>query len=139
MTFRAKYYIYVFDNNGVNYGYSSSENQLYLKLKEAYKKHEKSFSKISLISLENGKFIEHSLAEFIALVPTPRLRYIDHPYQEDELLFEQNLRKSLQQQIDAASRCAQIDLSPIQDKIDTYTWTGIFKKVKEIYLKCNIQ
>jgi glycosyltransferase involved in cell wall biosynthesis len=84
------------------------------------------------------EIIGHSLAEFISLVPMPRLRYIDHPYEEDERLFEQNLGKALQQQIDAASRCAQIDRSPIQDKLDAYTWTGIFKKVKEVYLKCNI-
>jgi len=84
------------------------------------------------------EIVGDSLAEFIALVPTPRLRYIDHPYEEDELLFEQNLSKSLQQQIDAAYRCPQIDLSPIQDKLDAYTWTGIFRKVKEVYLKCNI-
>jgi len=84
------------------------------------------------------EIIGNSIAGFIALVPTPRLRYIDHPYKEDEFLFEQNLKKALQQQIDAASRCAQIELTPIQDKLDAYTWTGIFKKVKEVYLKCNI-
>jgi len=84
------------------------------------------------------EIVGDSLAEFIALVPTPRLRYIDHPYEEDELLFEQNLSKSLQQQIDAAYRCPQIDLSPSQDKLDAYTWTGIFRKVKEVYLKCNL-
>jgi glycosyltransferase involved in cell wall biosynthesis len=83
------------------------------------------------------EIIGNSTAEFIALVPTPRLHYIDHPYEEDEFLFEQSLSKALQQQIDAASRCPQIDRSPIQDKLDAYTWTGIFKKVKEFYLKCN--
>ena len=84
------------------------------------------------------EIIGNSIAEFITLVPAPRLRYIDQPYEEDEFLFEQNLRKGLQQQIDAASKCAQIDSSPIQDKLNAYTWTGIFKKVVEVYLKCNI-
>ena len=84
------------------------------------------------------EIIGNSIAEFITFVPTPRLRNIDHPYEEDEFLFEQNLRKGLQQQIDAAARCAQIDLSPVQDRLAAYTWTGIFKKVKEVYLKCNI-
>jgi glycosyltransferase involved in cell wall biosynthesis len=74
-------------------------------------------------------------AGFITLVPTPRLRYIDQPYEEDEPLFEEHLTKALQQQIDAASRSAQLDLSPIRKTLDAYTWTGIFKKVREVYLK----
>ena len=75
-------------------------------------------------------------ADFITLIRTPRLRFSDQPYQEDEYSFEQNLKKAIQQQINAASKCAQIDLSPIQDKLATYTWTGVFKKVKEAYLTC---
>jgi len=72
--------------------------------------------------------------DFITLVRTPRLRFTDQPYREDEHSFEQNLKKAIQQQINAVSKCAQIDLSPIQDKLDSYTWTGIFKKVREAYL-----
>ncbi len=60
------------------------------------------------------------------------------PYREDESSFEQNLTESIQQQINAASKCAQIDLSPVQDKLGYYTWTGIFKKVREAYLTCLI-
>jgi glycosyltransferase involved in cell wall biosynthesis len=75
---------------------------------------------------------------FITLVRTPRLRFTDQPYREDEYSFEQNLKKAIWQQINAATRCAQIDLSPIQDKLDSYTWTGIFKKVREAYLACLI-
>jgi glycosyltransferase involved in cell wall biosynthesis len=74
--------------------------------------------------------------DFISLVSTPRLRFTDQPYREDEYSFEQNLKQAIQQQINAASRCAQIDLSPVQDKLDAYTWTGIFKKVREAYLTC---
>lgn len=83
-----------------------------------------------------NEVIGNSDAEFITLVKTPRLRFIDQPYKEDEFLFEQNLQKSVQQQIYAAYNCGQIDLSPIQDKLNSYTWTGIFKKVREAYLKC---
>ena len=71
-----------------------------------------------------------------SLVSTPRLRLTDQPYRKDEHSFEQNLKKAIQQQIDAASKCAQIDLSPIHDKLDAYTWAGIFKKVKEAYQTC---
>jgi len=73
---------------------------------------------------------------FITLVGTPRLRFSDQPYREDEYSFEQNLKKAIQQQINAVSKCAQIDFSPIQDKLDSYTWTGIFRKVREAYLTC---
>jgi len=74
--------------------------------------------------------------DFISLVKTPRLRFTDQPYREDEKSFEQNLTFAIQQQIDAASECPRIDLSPIQDIIDSFTWKGIFGKVREVYLKC---
>jgi glycosyltransferase involved in cell wall biosynthesis len=80
------------------------------------------------------EILGNSEADFINLVSTPRLRFIDQPYREDEYAFEQNLKKAIQQQIYAASRCAQIDLSPIQDKLDAYTWKGVFKKAREAYL-----
>jgi glycosyltransferase involved in cell wall biosynthesis len=75
-------------------------------------------------------------ADFINLVPTPRLRFIDQPYSEDEMLFEQQLGEALKQQIDSAVSFANIDFSPIQDTLDAYTWTGIFNKVKQVYMKC---
>jgi len=80
------------------------------------------------------EILGNSDTDFITLVRTPRLRLTDQPYREDEHSFEQNLKKAIWQQINAASKCAQIDLSPIQDKLDSYTWTGIFKKVREAYL-----
>jgi glycosyltransferase involved in cell wall biosynthesis len=74
--------------------------------------------------------------DIINLVSTPRLRFTDQPYREDEHSFEQNLKKAIQQQLEAASRCASIDLSPIQDKLDAYTWAGVFKKVRKAYQTC---
>ena len=82
-----------------------------------------------------GNFV----TDFITLVKTPRLRFSDQPYREDEYLFEKNLKKAIQQQMDAVSTCSQINLSAIQDKLDAYTWTGVFKKVKEVYLSCLIK
>ena len=81
--------------------------------------------------------IGHSNAECITLVKTPRLRFIDQPYREDEYSFEQNLAKAIQQQIEAASNCRQIDLSQVRGLLDSYTWKGIFKKVSKAYLKCS--
>lgn len=83
-----------------------------------------------------NEVIGNSDAEFITLVKVPRLRFIDQPFQEDESVFEQNLQESIQQQINAAYHCGQIDLSLIQDRLDSYTWTGVFKKVRKAYLKC---
>ncbi len=82
------------------------------------------------------EILGNSDTDFITLVKTPRLRFSDHPYREDEPSFEQNLKKAIQQQMNAACKCSQIDLSPIRNKLDAFTWTGIFKKVREVYLTC---
>ncbi len=82
------------------------------------------------------EIIGDSHTELITLVKTPRLRFMDQPYQEDESAFEENLKEAIQQQINAVSRTPNIDLSPIQDKLDAYTWTGVFQRVKEVYWRC---
>lgn len=82
------------------------------------------------------EILGNSDPDFISLVRTPRLRFTDQPYQEDEHSFEQNLKSAVQEQIHAASECVQIDLSSVQEKLDAYTWTGIFKKVRDAYLAC---
>ena len=74
-------------------------------------------------------------SDFITMVPTPRLHAIDQPFQQDEELFEQNLKDALQQQIVAAAKHPQIDLAPIRTKLDAYTWSGIFKQVRDVYLR----
>ena len=82
------------------------------------------------------ELIRNTETDFIKLVPTPRLRFIDQPYSEDEMVFEQQLGAALKQQIEIAVNSAKIDLSPLQDTLDAYTWTGIFNKVKHVYMKC---
>lgn len=74
-------------------------------------------------------------ADFINLVKTPRLRFLDQPCYEDENVFEQNLAQALQTQIYAACQRPEIDLSLIQDKIASWTWAGIFKKVQDVYFR----
>ncbi len=73
--------------------------------------------------------------DFINLVKIPRLRNTDQPYKEDEDKFEQDLKDTIQQQIFAAQEYPQIDLTSIQSKIDSFTWRGVFEKVKEVYLQ----
>lgn len=82
------------------------------------------------------ELIGGSKTDFINIVKTPRLRNIDQPYQEDEYTFEQDLKKAVLDQINGVLNSEQIDLSQIQDRIDSYTWAGIFKKVQEVYMKC---
>jgi glycosyltransferase involved in cell wall biosynthesis len=74
-------------------------------------------------------------ADFISLVKTPRLLFVDQPYSEDENVFEQNLAHALQTQISAAYQRPQIDLSSIRGKIASFSWTGIFKKVQDVYYR----
>jgi glycosyltransferase involved in cell wall biosynthesis len=74
--------------------------------------------------------------DFVSLVRTPRCRFIDQPYPEDQSLFEQNLKMAIQQQMNAASKCPQINLAPLQAKLDAYTWTGVFNKVRGVYQGC---
>ncbi|QTA83529.1 Glycosyltransferase family I N-terminal domain-containing protein [Desulfonema limicola] len=81
------------------------------------------------------EILEDFNADFISLIKIPRLRFIDQPYEEDEKLFEENIRDAVLHQINETLRCPQIDLSSVQDKIDSFTWTGIFKKVQDVYYK----
>jgi len=82
------------------------------------------------------ELLGHADTDIISLVRIPRLRFTDQPYREDEAAFEQDLKKAIQQQLNAASKCAQISLLPIQNTLDAYTWKGIFKKVRKAYLAC---
>ncbi len=73
-------------------------------------------------------------ADFIALVRTPRLVGVDKPMKADEGPFEQNLALAFQRQICAAKQQPDVDLSCLAGMIDSFKWTGIFKKIQQIYL-----
>jgi len=72
-------------------------------------------------------------ADFISLVERPRLVNIDQPLKKDEKPFEMRLASVLQSQIEAAARCPDIDLTPVQGKLEAYTWQGVFQKVEGVY------
>jgi glycosyltransferase involved in cell wall biosynthesis len=72
-------------------------------------------------------------AEFIHLVRTPPLRNLETPYEEDEEAFVRDWVTALQEQIDAARRRPEIDLSPIAGKMASFSWKGIFEKVEAVY------
>jgi glycosyltransferase involved in cell wall biosynthesis len=74
-------------------------------------------------------------ADFIRLVPAPRLRFLDQPFPEDALRFERDLAAALQTQIRKAADRPQIDLSPIRKKMTRFSWPGIFQKVQAVYFQ----
>ncbi len=74
-------------------------------------------------------------SDFISLVRTPRMRNIDQPYDEDIDAFEKNLGNTLQTQIRAAYQRPQIDLSAIGNKISSFSWPEIFRKVQNVYFR----
>ena len=73
--------------------------------------------------------------DYIELVPTPRLRDVDKPVEEDQAGFESNLRKTLLRQIKRARLQPQIDLSAIAAQMAVFSWQGIFEKVQSVYAK----
>ena len=73
--------------------------------------------------------------DYIHLVKTPRLFSIDSPFPEDEKIFEKNLANALKVQMDAATKQSQIDLSPIEEKIASFSWPGVFERVERIYFE----
>jgi len=77
-------------------------------------------------------------AGFIDLVPMPRLINVDEPVQEDEEIFEKNLREALFRQISAAGQAPDIDLTPIKDRLAAFSWQGVFEKVQKIYYQVSL-
>lgn len=73
--------------------------------------------------------------DFITLVHTPRLRNLDQPFDEDLPAFEQNLVRTLKRRITLARQQPQLDLAAIQDKLNAFTWRGIFARVEDVYGK----
>ena len=73
-------------------------------------------------------------ADFITLVPTPRLKNMDQPYPEDLPVFVRALARALAFQMAGALRQPDIDPAPIADKLAAFTWRGVFAQVEKVYL-----
>mgnify|MGYP001818176968 FL=1 len=73
-------------------------------------------------------------ADFITLVPTPRLKNMDRPYPEDLPAFVQAMVRALEFQMAGALRQPDIDPAPIADKLAAFTWRGVFAQVEKVYL-----
>ncbi|MCB2170231.1 MAG: glycosyltransferase family 4 protein [Deltaproteobacteria bacterium] len=73
-------------------------------------------------------------ADFITLVPTPRLKNMDQPWPEDLPVFVRALARALAFQMAGALRQPDIDPAPIADKLAAFTWRGVFAQVEKVYL-----
>jgi membrane protease YdiL (CAAX protease family) len=71
--------------------------------------------------------------DFVTLVETPRLHDVDRPYEEDEQAFERELRAAMQAQMESARETPRIDVSPIEERMTSYSWPGVFRRVLGIY------
>jgi glycosyltransferase involved in cell wall biosynthesis len=72
-------------------------------------------------------------SRYISLVKTPRLHSLDTPLPEDEKIFEENLTIAIKDQISAALKQPQIDLSRMQNKMESFSWTGVFNRIQKVY------
>ena len=70
---------------------------------------------------------------YINLVQTPRLYDIDTPVEADEKVFEDDLKQTLESQIALAITQPRIDLNAIADKMASFSWAGVFKRVEGVY------
>ncbi|MGM0452490.1 MAG: glycosyltransferase family 4 protein [Thermodesulfobacteriota bacterium] len=72
-------------------------------------------------------------ADFIDLVPMPRLVNVDQPVVKDQAAFEKNLQDALFRQIAAAGHQPEIDLTPVKDRLAAFSWQGVFEKIQRSY------
>lgn len=73
--------------------------------------------------------------DFISKVELPRLKNTDQPFKEDETEFIHNLKEALKNQLDLAHKNRNIDIEIIQKRLDSYSWQGVFEKVRDVYGK----
>lgn len=80
-----------------------------------------------------SELFAQTITDMVSLVPTPRLRSVDQPYEEDQDAFRRDLGRALQAQIRAVAGGTAFDQASVRYTLDAYTWAGIFKKVNAVY------
>lgn len=78
-------------------------------------------------------FDENKAEDIVSLVPLPRLQSVDQAFEEDELLFIENLKQALNIQISAAQKQANINTQQYHSLITKYSWPAIYKRTEKIY------
>jgi glycosyltransferase involved in cell wall biosynthesis len=79
------------------------------------------------------EMLEGSQGQAVRLVPRPRLKSQDQPYEEDEEVFVGELSKALETQIHAAQGQAELSLAEISRVSDYYSWRAVFERVEGVY------
>lgn len=69
----------------------------------------------------------------VNLIPLPPLETIDRPYTKDEYTLEKQLINCLKHQIENVLSTPNIDLSPVEDIINHYTWGKVFERIEQVY------
>jgi hypothetical protein len=69
----------------------------------------------------------------VHLVDPPRLYGLDRPYPQDGPDFEKRLASALQNYIELARQEHVPDMESLAQRLESYTWPGIFEKVLAAY------
>lgn len=73
--------------------------------------------------------------DYIRLVELPRLHDVDSPDPDDEAIYEERLRKAIEEQLQAITADPAIDFSRIASQIAAFKWSSVFERVEKIYLE----
>jgi len=74
-------------------------------------------------------------ADYISLIRTPRLQTLDAPFPDEEKPFEDRLENLLRVQMAKAVNQPQLDLSPIKEKLGSFSWASVFDRVQRVYFE----
>jgi glycosyltransferase involved in cell wall biosynthesis len=72
----------------------------------------------------------------VRLVPLPPLAGVDTPTESGGKDFQDRLANALADQVRAAEKSQDLDLSPFQSLLARYTWEGVFQRVEAVYAGC---
>jgi glycosyltransferase involved in cell wall biosynthesis len=69
----------------------------------------------------------------VSLVPRPRLKSQDQPYEEDEEVFVWELAKALDTQVQAAQSQPNLALTEVSEVLNYFSWPAVFARVERVY------
>jgi glycosyltransferase involved in cell wall biosynthesis len=91
--------------------------------------------RIVATDLPGSELLGDLRVDYISRVKLPALHGVDRPLPVEEAAFERRLEGALRCQIEAAAARPTIELSSIAPKLARFTWSGIFERVQEVYIR----
>jgi glycosyltransferase involved in cell wall biosynthesis len=79
------------------------------------------------------EMLEGFQSQAVSLVPRPRLKSQDQPFEEDEGVFVVELAKALETQVHAAQGQAELSLAEVSKLLNYYSWLTVFERVQMVY------